>query len=219
MVIFFTSCGISGCTVCRLRIQHAPLRSANSRVRWFIGQGHMTRAWRLKRFEPLQVSDSVSRHGEDAVTRMQTAWTKTWNMKTTCKKHVKQSASSILLVANCRALKWEERRPETVNSRRACQACLKYMKWPPTIFQERNYTVAVTGSAPNAKRAFFFPSIEFMKAGSPSRDSYFPIFYCGGCVFDKALSHITPNYNITCVIQTQSEERGSIFSVAGGVRP
>lgn len=107
-------------------------------------------------------------------------------------------------------MKWKEE-AEPVNSRGARQACLKYMKWPPTIFHERNYTVVVTGSAPNAKRAFFLPSIEFMKAGSPSRDPYFHLFYPGGCVFDEALSHITPNYNGTCVIQTQSEEHGGRF--------
>lgn len=89
------------------------------------------------------------------------------------------------------------------------------MKWPPTIFHERNHTVVVTGSAPNAKRAFFLPWIEFMKAGSPCGEPYFHLFYLGGCVFDRALSHITPNYSRTCVIQTQSEEHGSAFGVAG----
>lgn len=213
---FFTSCNIWGFTAGKARIQSASLQR-------FVAHCHMTRAWRLNPqrvlclwgvvSEPLQVRDSAQ----------QSQWTDCDShanccMKTTCKKHVKPSASSMLLVANRLALgemNPEEEEAETVNSRRACQACLKYMKWPPTVFHERNYTVVVTGSAPNAKHAFFLPSIELMKAGSPSRDSYFHIFHLGGCLLDKALSHITPNYNTTCVIQTRSEEHGSTSSVTG----
>lgn len=51
----------------------------------------------------------------------------------------------------CTQCEDRKRRAERVNS----MPGMKYMKWPQTVFHERNYALAVTGSAPNAKCAFF----------------------------------------------------------------
>lgn len=69
---------------------------------------------------------------------------------------------------------------------------MKYIKWPPTIFRDRNDSVAVTGGAKKKKKksgvCYVFLLFGRMYLGFQLGPPEVFIFRC--CVIDMAQSHI-----------------------------
>lgn len=95
-------------------------------------------------------------------------------------------------------------------------AGMKYMEWPQTIFHERNYTLAVTGSAPNAKHAFFLLSIEMKVCSLPFRDVVLKIScmnFLSRCrAVNKAPRHVLPNYDMAPFCSVSRSSGGFLVS-------
>lgn len=91
---------------------------------------------------------------------------------------------------------------------------IKYMKWPPTIFHERNYTVV--RQVP--QHQYISVCVEFIYVPFLPTRFYFILFISGVVSLTKQ-SHSLPNYKITHLSLTQLEKQGSIIDVktAGGV--
>lgn len=77
-------------------------------------------------------------------------------MKSICKRACKTIGILHFTVGKLSCTQRKERNRETVYSKKADQAYIKCMKWPPPIFHEKNYTIVVTGNKPNGKYIMIF---------------------------------------------------------------